>query len=213
MAKPLIAMIDDEHDLVDSYRDLLSDKYDIKEFYSASEYIDFVSKNDSNPFDLIITDYRLGSETGLDMVEKADNLKRSAPFIVMSGYLDKETTIRSHNLGAHRILEKPVKLEVLDKEINELIYEGQIQKIRKETKDLTLQMKELCNVFDIFLEQHFSQSQIDDFFMNILSTDMSSKVSFRQYVANIEERLNKNIKMEEVLMKQIQKGNHRLSLG
>ncbi len=211
MIKPVIAMIDDEQDLVDSYKDLLSTKYDVKEFYNADDYLNFVSQKETNPFELIITDYRLGKQTGLDMVEKAHSMHKGTAFILMSGYLDKDTTLRAHNIGAHRILEKPVKIEVLDKEINELIYEYQIQKLRKETKQLTLQLKELCSIFDVFLEQHFSKTQVDDFFMKILSNDMSKEISFRQYVSNIEEKLHRNIKMEEILMRQIQKDSKNVT--
>lgn len=211
MIKPVIAMIDDEQDLVDSYKDLLSNKYDVKEFYTAEDYLNFVSQRETNPFELIITDYRLGKQTGLDMVEKAHSMHRGTAFILMSGYLDKDTTLRAHNIGAHRILEKPVKIEVLDKEINELIYEYQIQKLRKETKQLTLQLKELCSIFDVFLEQHFSKTEVDDFFMKVLSNDMSKEISFRQYVSNIEEKLHRNIKMEEILMRQIQKDSKNVT--
>ena len=211
MIKPVIAMIDDEQDLVDSYKDLLSNKYDVKEFYNADDYLNFVSQKEANPFELIITDYRLGKQTGLDMVEKAHSIHRGTAFILMSGYLDKDTTLRAHNIGAHRILEKPVKIEVLDKEITELIYEYQIQKLRKDTKQLTLQMKELCSIFDVFLEQHFSKTQVDDFFMKILSNDMSKDISFRQYVSNIEEKLHRNIKMEEILMRQLQKDSKNVT--
>ena len=211
MIKPVIAMIDDEQDLVDSYKDLLSTKYDVKEFYNADDYLNFVSQKETNPFELIITDYRLGKQTGLDMVEKAHSMHKGTAFILMSGYLDKDTTLRAHNIGAHRILEKPVKIEVLDKEITELIYEYQIQKLRKDTKQLTLQMKELCSIFDVFLEQHFSKTQVDDFFMKILSNDMSKDISFRQYVSNIEEKLHRNIKMEEILMRQLQKDSKNVT--
>lgn len=211
MIKPVIAMIDDEYDLVESYKDLLSKKYDVKEFYNADDYLSYISQNETNPFELIITDYRLGKQTGLDMVEKSFGMNKGSAFILMSGYLDKETTLRAHNIGAHRILEKPVKLDVLDKEISELIYEYQIHRIRKETKQLTLQLKELCSVFDIFLEQHFSKTQVDDFFMKVLSSDTSRDISFRQYVSNIEEKLHRNIKMEEILTRQIQKGQDKNS--
>lgn len=207
MLKPSIAMIDDEFDLVDSYKELLSPKYNVTEFYSAEDYLKFIDTSKDNPFEVIITDYRLGQLTGLDMVEKAQSLQKHTAFILMSGYLDKETTLRAHNIGAHRILEKPVKIDILDKEINELIYEFQIEKIRKQTKTLTLQLKELCSIFDVFLEQHFSKNQIDEFFMTVLNPDQSREVSFRQYVSNIEEQLYRNMKMEEILLRQIKKSS------
>ncbi len=203
--KPNIAMIDDEYDLIDTYKDLLSAKYNVTEFYDADSYLGYIQKYEQNPFEVVITDYSLGSgSNGLDMIEKANNLNKNAAFILMSGYLDKETTLRAHNMGAHRILPKPIRIEELEHQIQNLIYEYQIEKIRKETKELTLKLKELCSIFDVFLEQHFSKTQIDEFFMRVISPDEQNKnISFREYVVNIEEKLYRNMKMDEILMRQV----------
>ena len=203
--KPNIAMIDDEFDLVDTYKDLLSSKYNVTEFYDADSYLNYISKYETNPFEVIITDYSLGSgSTGLDMIEKANSFNKPVAFILMSGFLDKETTLRAHNMGAHRILPKPIRIEALDHEIQNLIYEFQIEKIRQETKELTLKLKELCSIFDVFLEQHFSKTQVDEFFMRIVSpNETNSDISFRDYVINIEEKLYRNMKMDEILNRQL----------
>jgi DNA-binding response OmpR family regulator len=203
--KPNIAIIDDEVDLVETYKDLLSNKYNVTEFYDAESYLNYIAKYDVNPFEAIVSDYSLGaSSTGLDMIEKANASNKPTAFILMSGFLDKETTLRAHNMGAHRILPKPIRIESLDHEVQNLIYEYQIEKIRKETKELTLKLKELCSIFDVFLEQHFSKSQIDEFFMRVISAEDNSKdISFRQYVINIEEKLYRNIKMDEILNRQL----------
>ncbi len=203
--KPNIAMIDDEYDLLDTYKELLGSKYNVTEFYTADSYLNFIDKNKTNPFEVVITDYNLGpGQNGLDMLEQASRSSKSSAFILMSGYLDKESTLRAHNMGAHRILPKPIRIEALEHEIQNLIYEFQVEKIRKETKELTLKLKELCSIFDVFLEQHFSKTQIDEFFMRILNPDSLDKsISFRSYVLNIEEKLYRNMKMDEILMRQI----------
>ena len=203
--KPNIAMIDDEYDLLDTYKELLGSKYNVTEFYTADSYLNFIDKNKTNPFEVVITDYNLGAgQNGLDMLEQASRSSKNSAFILMSGYLDKESTLRAHNMGAHRILPKPIRIEALEHEIQNLIYEFQVEKIRKETKELTLKLKELCSIFDVFLEQHFSKTQIDEFFMRILNPDSLDKsISFRSYVLNIEEKLYRNMKMDEILMRQI----------
>jgi DNA-binding NtrC family response regulator len=205
--KPQIAMIDDEFDIIDTYKELLSSKYDITEFYSAETYLDYLDKLTTNPFEVVITDYSLGAgANGLDMLEKAKSASKHAAFILMSGFLDKESTLRAHNMGAHRILPKPIRIDMLEGEIQTLIYEFQIEKIRKETKELTLKLKELCSIFDVFLEQPFSKTEVDEFFMRVISPDQEDKnISFRNYVLNIEEKLYRNIKMDEVLTRQMNK--------
>ncbi len=203
--KPNIAIIDDEFDLVDTYKDLLSTKYIVTEFYDADSYLNYISKYDTNPFEVIITDYSLGQGmTGLDMIEQASQKNKHVAFILMSGYLDKDSTLRAHNMGAHRILPKPIRIEILEHEIQNLIYEFQIEKIRKDTKELTLKLKELCSIFDVFLEQHFSKTQIDEFFMRVINPNEPNRdISFRDYVINIEEKLYRNMKIDEILNRQI----------
>jgi response regulator RpfG family c-di-GMP phosphodiesterase len=212
--KPNIAMIDDNYDLIDTYKDLLESKYNVTEFYTAESYLQYLDQKEINPFEVVVTDYNLGAgQNGLDMIEKASRTSKSSAFILMSGYLDKESTLRAHNMGAHRILQKPIRIEALESEIQNLIYEFQVEKIRKETKSLTLQLKELCSIFDVFLEQHFSKTQIDDFFMRVLSPESTDKnISFRNYVLNIEEQLYRNMKMDEILMRQINNKKKTISI-
>ena len=120
--KPNIAMIDDEYDLIDTYKELLGAKYNVTEFYDAESYLKYLEKFETNPFEVVISDYSLGAgANGLDMLEKANSLNKHAAFILMSGYLDKESTLRAHNMGAHRILPKPIRIETLETEIQNLM--------------------------------------------------------------------------------------------
>jgi DNA-binding NtrC family response regulator len=205
--KPQIAMIDDEIDIIDSYKDLLGEKYTITAFCSAEDYLRYLENFKTNPFEVIITDYRLGTLTGLDMVEKAKAADKHTAFIVMSGFLNKENTLRAHNMGAHRILDKPTKVEMLDHEIKNLIYEFQIEKIRTETKEITLKMKELCGLFDVILHENYSEKQINEFFAKNLQTKDKkiSNLNFKNYISDIEEKIYRNIKTEEILMRQVKR--------
>lgn len=197
-------MVDDEYDVLESYKDLLSSKYNITEFTSPHAYLAFLRDEPTNPFDLLITDYKMSSMHGIEMVQKAHEMGRDCPFILMSGYLDKEATLFAHNLGAYSILEKPVEFEVLDGEIRELVFMSQLQKLRNENKALTLKLKELCHWFDVFLEKYFTETQIDEFFLQVNGDCIETKgLSFRDYVRCIEDRVQRNLKMEEILIKQL----------
>lgn len=204
MHKPKLAMVDDEYDVLEAYKDLLSYKYNITEFTSPHAYLSFLREEPSNPFDLLITDYKMTSMHGIEMIQKAHEMGKDCPFILMSGFLDKEATLFAHNLGAHSILEKPVEVEVLDTEIRELVFTSQLQKLRNENKALTMKLKELCSLFDIFLEKYFTQIQIDEFFKQVNGDFIETKgLNFRDYVRCIEDRVQRNLKMEEVLLQQL----------
>ena len=52
--KPNIAMIDDEYDLIDTYKELLGTKYNVTEFYDAESYLKYLEKFETNPFEISI---------------------------------------------------------------------------------------------------------------------------------------------------------------
>lgn len=121
MVKPNIALVDDESELVEAFKELLEDKYDIVGFSSADEYLLHIRKLQRNPFKVVITDYNLGGVNGLDMIEKAKAIDKNTAFILISGFLDTKTTQHAFDIGAFSILEKPIKVEALEQNIHDIL--------------------------------------------------------------------------------------------
>jgi DNA-binding response OmpR family regulator len=65
------------------------------------------------PVDTIVTDYRMNSGDGHEIVEIAKTLLPSPPVILITAYADKDIAIRSANLQVFAFLEKPVALSDL----------------------------------------------------------------------------------------------------
>lgn len=206
MNKPRVALVDDEVDVLETFKSILEPKYIVETFLSASDYLNYIQSDNKNAFDLLIVDYNLGATKGLKLIQQTIELKKHCPFILLSGYLDKETTLQAHNLGAFKILEKPTPIPMLENHIKDFFFELEINRIREENKALTLKLRELCSIFDVFLEQYASKMEIDEFFMRVsLSSNTEKSVSFRDYVRSLESHLQRNMKKEDILSKHIEK--------
>ncbi|WP_246118486.1 sigma-54-dependent transcriptional regulator [Desulfobotulus alkaliphilus] len=62
---------------------------------------------DTTPYDLLLSDIRLGDMTGLDVLRAAKAKKSDAPVILISAYATTETAVQAMNAGAYDYLPKP----------------------------------------------------------------------------------------------------------
>ena len=176
------------------------------EFASPETFLSYIEDTKNDAFDLLITDFRMGKVSGIDMVMAAKKKNKDIPFILLSGFLDKEATLAAHNLGAHKILEKPIKIESLESEVKKLIIYGQIKELQQNNKVLFGKLKELCGLFDMFVGEHASAEEISDFFMQVHSAeDPKEKMDFNQYIRSIEDQAYRSIKTEDVLLRELKK--------
>jgi two-component system response regulator PilR (NtrC family) len=68
---------------------------------------------ESGGIDLVITDIKLGSESGLDLVAFVSERKLGLEIMVITAFSTTETAIQAMKLGAYDYLEKPFKNEKL----------------------------------------------------------------------------------------------------
>ncbi|MGE4190356.1 MAG: sigma-54-dependent transcriptional regulator, partial [Thermoanaerobaculia bacterium] len=71
------------------------------------------SATSESGFDLVLTDLKLPSGEGLELVAAARRLEAPPPVVVMTGYGTVQAAVEAMKLGAADFLEKPVDLEAL----------------------------------------------------------------------------------------------------
>jgi CheY-like chemotaxis protein len=71
--------------------------------------------------DLIISDLRMPSFTGLEVLGSAHRVDLGVPFILISGFSDRFTREEARSLGAAAIFRKPFDVEQLLSKVVELI--------------------------------------------------------------------------------------------
>ena len=113
-----IFVIDDEVELTEFYKNILSDQYRISAFNSPG---DFLKALDLSLPDLVISDLKMPEMTGVEMLRKAQSQGYKFPFIIVSGYLDRNVRAEAAGLGACHLLEKPVDYDLLISSIQNLL--------------------------------------------------------------------------------------------
>ena len=197
--KTKILVIDDEKDIRDSLKDILTDEgYKIFLAANASEAKE---KKLSEKIDLILLDIWMPDIDGLSLLKEwAGNNEINCPVIMMSGHGTIDTAIEATKIGATDFLEKPISLQKLLKTISSSLKNSSIiKKIDKVffeecrlnyIKDIEIEINQLksselisiasekSNLTDIFISIIFNTnyylvkkpSDISDNLLNLIET-------------------------------------------
>ena len=104
--KPAILVVDDEKNIRRTLRMVLeAEGYEVREAESAEEALALV---EGEPVDLGIFDVRLPGMDGLQLLQRARELWRDLPVIVISGHADTPDVVEAMRRGAVDFFGKPV---------------------------------------------------------------------------------------------------------
>ena len=106
--RPKLLVVDDEKNTRDALRRALEDDFEV--FVAANVES---SKNlmKSEPMDVVLTDLRLGSESGLDVLKLCQRQNLPPPCVVMTAYGSVESAVEAMRQGAYDYVTKPLDLE------------------------------------------------------------------------------------------------------
>jgi DNA-binding NtrC family response regulator len=111
MAKPLILIVDDDAEVRRALgRSMKRWGYAVREAADLVEGRELLS---SEEIDLLLTDLRLPSGDGMELVHLARSLSAQTAVIVLTGYGSVETAVEAMKAGAYDYLTKPVNPEEL----------------------------------------------------------------------------------------------------
>jgi len=109
MAKILI--VDDEKGIRNTLRDILEyEKYTVDE---ASDGVEGLDKIKSNDYDVVFCDIKMPKMDGMELLEKALEVKEGLPIVVISGHGNTETAVEAVKKGAFDYIAKPPDLNRL----------------------------------------------------------------------------------------------------
>ena len=128
-------MVDDEKDILDLFSEYLSSNgYNVISFNNPIYALEYFYQNISN-CSLVITDYKMLQMSGIDLIKKIrekENADRKIKTIIISAFIkDSLPYDKSYIKLVDRILEKPVYLDRLKKEVEDLISIFNIHKKQK----------------------------------------------------------------------------------
>lgn len=108
---PLLLIVDDEKATRDALSLALEDSYEV---YAAANGKAAKAIMESEPVDILLTDLRLGGESGMDLIDYAQGLPHPPKCIMMTAYGSPDTAAEAKRHGAYYFLTKPLNLDEVE---------------------------------------------------------------------------------------------------
>jgi DNA-binding NtrC family response regulator len=106
-SQPAVLIVDDEDMVITSIRAFLQLETEYK-VTGVTEPLQAVKYLETNPVDVVVSDYLMPKMTGLQVLAKAKDLQPEAARVLLTGHADKQSAIQAINeVGLFQYLEKP----------------------------------------------------------------------------------------------------------
>jgi len=122
---PRILIVDDEINICHSCTKVLA-KLDYEVDYALNGY-DALKMMDTEPFDIIITDLKMSSLGGMEVLRRVKDAYPDTPVIVMTGYASVSSAVEVMKIGALDYLPKPFTPEELRAIVCQAVAEREIR--------------------------------------------------------------------------------------
>lgn len=120
-----LLIVDDEKNTRDGLRGALEDSFEV---YVAADIAGALATIEDAGIDVVVTDLRLGGESGMDLLEKALKLKKPPVCIMMTAYGGVDTAVEAMRQGAYDFVTKPVNIDRLEILIKRALRERAVTK-------------------------------------------------------------------------------------
>lgn len=197
--KPTLIVVDDEREIIDNYVDLFSDQFHVVSYQDPTAFLKSIDDPNFITPEVLITDLKMPQMDGIEMIRQAQKKNHFFPFILLSGYLSKESSINAVDAGAFRLIEKPAEYNQLLTAIEQLLIEHDIIKIRKEIRDLTSQLREVYTGLRLLLDQYIPIEIRDRMIVDAPGGKVEKKIGFDDLLGHLEQRLEKLLESEKIL--------------
>ncbi len=108
---PTLLIVDDERATRDGLRSAFEEEYDV---YTAAGTSEALAILKSEPIQLLLTDLRLGGESGMELLDAALALPESPVAIMMTAYGSVDTAVEAMRRGAWHFVTKPLNLDEVE---------------------------------------------------------------------------------------------------
>jgi FixJ family two-component response regulator len=209
----LIAVIDDEQDILDLYQMMLSPLGEVRTFSNPENFIKTMNSDSGFRPDVIITDYSMPNMTGVKMIQSIHDPDHPIATILLSGYLDKEKSISAVNSGVNKILEKPVVKKDLVHLTQQLLLEARNKKIQAEIADVMSKLKELFECFRLLCLNELDLKSMHEPLVSSGDTKPGPEAqlgSLEQDLDRLQERLQNLFRDQAELTQQLGQAQSRV---
>ena len=197
--KPVLIVVDDEADLLENYKSLLEDDFEVIAYNNPLDFIASIKKSDFKVPDILMTDLKMPQMTGVEMIRQARSAGMFFPFILLSGFLEKSVILEAIELGAFQILEKPASVDQILKAIDQLLIEHEVLVIKEDIRLLSRQLRELYTGMRFLFEQYIPKDVLDEMIVDAPNGQIKQKMSFEGLLEQLEMKFETLLESEKSL--------------
>ena len=132
---PTILIVDDERSTRDGLRSALDEEFEV---YTAAGMREALAILHSEAIQLLLTDLRLGGESGMDLLDAALALPNPPLAIMMTAYGSVDTAVEAMRRGAWHFVTKPLNLDEVEMLLKRALRSRHLE---TENQQLTQQVK------------------------------------------------------------------------
>jgi DNA-binding NtrC family response regulator len=129
--KPKLLVVDDEKNTREALRRALEGSFEVFLAYNVESTKNILK---IDPVDVVLTDLRLGNESGLDVLKLVQSQVPPPPCVVMTAYGSVESAVEAMRRGAYDYVTKPLDLDraeiLLQRAVRTLRVEQENQSLR-----------------------------------------------------------------------------------
>lgn len=108
---PTLLIVDDERPTREGLRSALEEEFDV---YTAAGTGEAMKILKSEPIQILLTDLRLGGESGMDLLDAALGLPDPPVAVMMTAYGSVDTAVEAMRRGAWHFVTKPLNLDEVE---------------------------------------------------------------------------------------------------
>lgn len=136
-AKPTLLIVDDEKPTRDGLRAALEDRFEV---YVAEDAAAAMALLERERFEVVLTDFRLPKEDGMNLIARAKSLSRPPVCILMTAYGSEEIAVEAMKRGADDYIAKGrLQIDELElriaRSLRQQQLEGEVQELHQQLDD------------------------------------------------------------------------------
>ncbi|MFD2257394.1 sigma-54-dependent transcriptional regulator [Luteolibacter algae] len=137
---PTLLIVDDERATREGLRSALEEDFDV---YTAANNSEAMMILKSEEIQLLLTDLRLGGDSGMDLIDATAKLPKPPVMLMMTAYGSVDTAVEAMRRGAFHFVTKPLNLDEVEMLLKRAL---RSQNLEIENVQLTKQVKKSNNL-------------------------------------------------------------------
>ncbi len=137
---PTLLIVDDERATREGLRSALEEEFEVYTGANNSEALTILK---TEPIQLLLTDLRLGGDSGMDLIDAASKLPNPPVILMMTAYGSVDTAVEAMRRGAFHFVTKPLNLDEVEMLLKRAL---RSRTLEVENVQLTKQVKKISGL-------------------------------------------------------------------